>query len=153
MRQLTGSVTELLPASARDLWDLVTDVERMGEWSPECTGATWEGTVRAAVPGAAFRGWNALGPFRWSTTCEIEESVRPTSFRFVARHWTGAATRWTFRFKESDNRTLATEAFETVGTPPLMLAIDRIARRERVLARGMRTTLRSLDRVASMRTN
>jgi len=50
------------------MWDLITDVARIGEWSPECKGGAWldGGTPRV---GARFEGENhsgtaSLGPRR-----------------------------------------------------------------------------------------
>jgi uncharacterized protein YndB with AHSA1/START domain len=66
-----------------DVWDLVTAVGRIGEWSPECTGATWQegGTAR---PGARFEGRNrGSNGFEWSTTCVVTEADRPTAFEWV----------------------------------------------------------------------
>lgn len=39
-------------------YDLITDVTRMGEWSPECYRCDWVDGVVAAIPGARFRGYN-----------------------------------------------------------------------------------------------
>jgi hypothetical protein len=65
------------------MWDLVTDVGRIGEWSPECVGATWlaDGALR---PGARFQGTNrAPNGFEWTTTCVVTQAERPAVFEWV----------------------------------------------------------------------
>jgi hypothetical protein len=58
-------------AGIDQVWDVVRDVTRVGEWSHECVAAAWLGDARAPVAGARFRGRNRSGPFRWGRICEI----------------------------------------------------------------------------------
>ena len=72
-------------APARLLWELVSDVTRMGEWSPESTGAQWRSGTPGAV-GATFRGANRRGRATWSTICQVVASEPGRVFAFaVAR--------------------------------------------------------------------
>ena len=43
---------------------MVSDLPRIGEWSPECEGVTWEGDVTVPVESTTFVGHNAVGPGR-----------------------------------------------------------------------------------------
>jgi Polyketide cyclase / dehydrase and lipid transport len=65
------------------MWDLITDVARIGEWSPECKGGAWlEGGTPHA--GAKFEGENHFGNgFIGTTTCVVTEAERPTVFEWV----------------------------------------------------------------------
>jgi len=54
-------------ASADAVYDLVADLPRMGEWSPECERVTWRGGATSAVNGAQFLGYNRAGLLRWMT--------------------------------------------------------------------------------------
>jgi hypothetical protein len=63
MTEATGATVEIEMVVDKDpgeMWDLVTDVGRIGEWSPECAGAAWldGGTPE---PGARFAGRNEFG--------------------------------------------------------------------------------------------
>jgi hypothetical protein len=53
------------------VYRLITDITRTGEWSPECYRWKWLSGSGAAVPGARFRGYSKLGPFWWHTTAVI----------------------------------------------------------------------------------
>ena len=61
------SVSREIAAPAEQVWAMVSDVTRMGEWSPEAEGATWLGDASGAAPGARFRGTNRHGTKTWST--------------------------------------------------------------------------------------
>lgn len=67
------------------VWDLVSDVSRMGVWSPECTYAGWL-DADASVPraGARFEGRNRYpnGDVS-SVVCVVTEAVRPVSFAWM----------------------------------------------------------------------
>lgn len=82
-------------AEAGDLWDMVSDVTRMGEWSPECTSCRWIGRRRAPEVGARFVGFNRRGLARWATTNEVVEAQRGEVFAFRTRE-TGVV--WAYRF-------------------------------------------------------
>ena len=68
------------------VYDLIADVPRMGEWSPECYRCKWlDGTTSAAV-GARFRGYNRVGRYRWATTAVITTADRGREFAFTVVH-------------------------------------------------------------------
>src|SRR5580704_17683494 len=82
----TVSVSKEIGAPAGDVWAMVADLTRMGEWSPESEGVTWLRGANAAVPGATFRGTNRNGKKKWSTMGEIvdAEPGRLLTFRITA---------------------------------------------------------------------
>jgi len=55
------SVTRDIAASPEAVWALVTDLERMGEWSPENQGGNWVAPATEAAVGAIFKGSNSHG--------------------------------------------------------------------------------------------
>jgi uncharacterized protein YndB with AHSA1/START domain len=55
--RLTGTavtVTTLVAVAPDDLWDIVSAMHRIGEFSPECFEVRWVGGTCGAVPGARF---------------------------------------------------------------------------------------------------
>ena len=46
-------VTREIDAPAEKLWAMVSDVTRMGEWSPENVGGNWLGGATGPKPGGA----------------------------------------------------------------------------------------------------
>lgn len=81
----SGAVELVVPADPQAVYELVSDVTRIGERSPECRSARWESGEPAAV-GAVFRGLNRVGwAARWSRRCEVTaaEPGRMFAFRTV----------------------------------------------------------------------
>jgi hypothetical protein len=86
MTQAAGATVDVeieVGKSQEEMWDLVTDVARIGEWSPECVGAAWlDGST--AEPGGRFEGHNEYsGGFKATSTCVVTEAHRPDVFEFV----------------------------------------------------------------------
>lgn len=64
-------VSTEIAAPPAQVWALIADPTRMGEWSPECRELAWLGGATAPEVGARFRGRNRNGWRRWSTRCTI----------------------------------------------------------------------------------
>jgi uncharacterized protein YndB with AHSA1/START domain len=85
---VTGASTEVelvveLPIVR--VWALVTDVSRIGEWSPECVHAVWR-PEGGEVPrtGARFDARNEYpGGYTSTVECVVIEAVRPSVFAWV----------------------------------------------------------------------
>lgn len=58
----TGQARIEIDASPQRVYELVSDITRMGEWSPECYRCEWLDGATTATVGARFRGHNRLGP-------------------------------------------------------------------------------------------
>lgn len=69
--QLHNTVTVTVSADIDEVWEVVSDVTRVGEWSHECLAAQWLGSSTSSAAGARFRGRNRAGMFRWGRVCEI----------------------------------------------------------------------------------
>ena len=77
-----GRASIEIAAPPQVVYDLIADVRRMGEWSPECYRCEWLDGVSAAVLGARFRGFNRIGRFRWERTALICAAERGREFIF-----------------------------------------------------------------------
>ncbi len=77
----TVSVSRTISAPAAKAWALVTDLPRMGEWSPENRGGKW---IKASGPGlgVAFKGLNKNGKRSWSTKVVLTEWEPERRFAF-----------------------------------------------------------------------
>ncbi len=81
-----ATVSRTIAADSQIVWSLVSDVTRMGEWSPETRRCVWLKGATGPVVGARFKGENELGKRSWATTCEVIEADpgRAFSFRVTA---------------------------------------------------------------------
>jgi hypothetical protein len=127
MRQVQkhSHVEVVVDATAPQVWDVVSDVTRIGEWSHECDAARWLGDAEAAAPGARFRGHNRAGWARWSRTNEITTVDRPRElgWRTVPTMLFPDSTHWTLRLEACGDRTRITQSFTVLRAPWLL---DRI---------------------------
>ena len=92
------SVTREIDAPAEQVWAMVSDVTRMGEWSPENEGSTWLRGATGPQPGATFRGTNRNGKKKWKTVGAIVdmEPGRLFTFRITAVGFKVAEWRYVF---------------------------------------------------------
>ena len=105
MTEATGArvdVEILAGKEPGELWDLVTDVGRIGEWSPECTRAAWLAEPGRPQPGARFTGHNRFPDgFEYEVTCVVTEADRPRAFAWVVLDDSGDPARpsssWRYR--------------------------------------------------------
>jgi uncharacterized protein YndB with AHSA1/START domain len=113
-----GDVAVDVAATPAQVWAVLSDPTRVGEWSHECRTVTWvDGHSRAAV-GATFRGNNQVKWFRWSRTCTITE-LEPE--RLLVYRTSGGlpadSTEWRFRLEPLDRGTRITQSFRILKFP------------------------------------
>jgi hypothetical protein len=113
-----GEASVRISAAPETVYGIVSDVTRMGEWSPETTSADWVDGATGPAVGARFRGRNRNGVARWSTTPRVVAAEPGREFAFVTR-WLGKdMTRWTYRMEPDGDGTRVTESFEMVVDVP-----------------------------------
>lgn len=80
--QTPVSVTRDIAASPEKIWSMVTDLSRMGEWSPENKGGEWVKGAQGPGVGAEFKGRNSNGKKSWSTSVKVNGFDVPHRFSF-----------------------------------------------------------------------
>ena len=80
------------------LYDLVSDVPRTPEWSPEVISCRWLGAAGGAVPGARFSARNKRRWLTWSNRPVVETAHRGREFAVTRTEPGGGTIRWFFRF-------------------------------------------------------
>lgn len=104
-----AEVSRTIAASPQRVYELVSDLPRMGEWSPENTGGDWiKGSTGPAV-GAKFKGRNRKGSARWSTLCTVVVADPGKEFAFDVSVKGLPVARWGFRLAETAGGTEVTE--------------------------------------------
>lgn len=150
MALMEGSATLRIEAPPEDVYGLVADVTRMGEWSPETTSCRWLG--ESGQVGSKFRGWNRRGFIRWMTTPVVVAATPGEEFAFTTKLLGKDQTRWRYRFVPVDGgrATEVTESFENVANPLPVRLFERLVwpHRQDDLIAGMRTTLERLKTTA-----
>ena len=94
------SVETDIAAPAELIYDLVADMPRMGEWSPECERVEWTRGATGPARGARFVGHNRNGRHQWSTHGTVEVAERGREFTFDVRSVLDLpVSRWSYRFE------------------------------------------------------
>jgi len=99
--------------SAEELYDMVSDVTRMGEWSPVCKSCWWDGDSLLGV-GTWFTGRNELPDRTWETRSQVVVAERGHEFAFVVTSPLSGdpAVRWSYTFDPATSGTRITESWE-----------------------------------------
>lgn len=138
-----GSATIEIAAAPDLVYGLITDISRMGEWSPECHRCVWLDGASSAVPGARFRGYNRLGRFRWQTTAVVMTAESGRAFAFTTIHDKTAReeTAWRYDLSRVNGGTRLTESYEFLWCPVASRLVELPIPRGRQVNRGIRLTL------------
>ena len=130
-----------MSAPPEKVYDVLADLDRMGEWSPECYKVAWlDGATSPARPGARFKGWNRYSFLRWSMTCEVKAADPGREIAFATKKRDRDLVTWRYRMEPADGGgTELIESFECHWLPPSAvlaedyLMVDRDRRREQAM--------------------
>ena len=108
MSSLQYSESIVVARSPEVLYNMVSDVTRMGEWSPVCQACWWDDGDGPRA-GAWFTGRNELPERTWETRSQVVAADRGREFAFeVNSGW----VRWGYTFTAVDSGTQVTESWE-----------------------------------------
>lgn len=125
---LTASASIEIAAPPALVWKLVSDITRMGEWSPECERCEWTDGAQGPHAGARFNGHNRIGSRTWTTMSEVVESVEGRVFEFAVGGVTSPTSRWRYEMEATaDGRTRLTESMEGYRTGLFFNLVRRLA--------------------------
>jgi hypothetical protein len=118
---MENHVEVTVAARIDEVWEVVRDVTRVGEWSHECVGAEWLDGATAAVPGARFRGRNRAGLFRWGRVCEVV-SADPYEivWRTVPTTLYPDSSEWRIALTDTGAGTTISQRFHVLRAPKVL---------------------------------
>jgi uncharacterized protein YndB with AHSA1/START domain len=103
-------VSREIAASPAAVFAALTDITRMGEWSPETVSAEWnDGATHAAV-GATFTGHNRNGDNEWVTEATVVELVPDERFFFDCSVRGFVFSKWGYTIEPTDGGCTVTES-------------------------------------------
>jgi uncharacterized protein YndB with AHSA1/START domain len=141
----------IIAAVPQRIYELVADLPRMGDWSPECQRVEWTDGADAPAVGARFIGHNRGGPrglFKWSRRGRVLVADSGSEFAFVTEEGGKESTVWRFKFEPADEGTRVTESYEVKRIPVWARIVDVPTNRARELREGMQHTLAQLKAAA-----
>ncbi|MGB0114936.1 MAG: SRPBCC family protein [Ilumatobacteraceae bacterium] len=104
-----SEVSRDIAASPAQVFAALTDITRMGEWSPETHRAEWNDGHDAPAVGAVFTGHNRNGDKEWSTEAVIVELVDGERFFFDCRAGDFVFSKWGYAIEPIDGGCRVTE--------------------------------------------
>jgi uncharacterized protein YndB with AHSA1/START domain len=143
-----GQATIHIEAPPEKVYAMVSDVTRMGEWSPETHTCEWIDGATGPAVGARFKGSNKRGILRWSTKPTVTVADPGKQFAFDV----GKDTRWSYRLTPKDGGTQLTESFEALRYLLIFKILAPPARRKRQLQENVEQTVRRIKQAAEATT-
>jgi hypothetical protein len=136
-------------ASPEAVYDLVSDLPRMGEWSPENIGGEWQGGGSGKV-GDRYIGHNRTSERSWSVPVLVTVADRGRCFEFVTRPDEGPYVRWTYRLEPRGTGTRVTEIWDVEKLPPALQSAtqEQLDARSRYTEDMLTKTLASIKATA-----
>jgi Polyketide cyclase / dehydrase and lipid transport len=148
---LSFSDSIVIARSPRVLYEMVSDITRMGEWSPICKACWWDEGASAQA-GAWFTGRNETPERTWETRSQVVTAEPGREFAFVVF---GNRVRWGYTFTPVGGGTRVTESWEFLPGGAAAFAERygadaqaQIAAREQAARAGIPATLAALKRTA-----
>lgn len=105
------SVSREVSATPEEVWALVSDLTRMGEWSPEARGGRWAGGADGPSVGTVFRGRNRNGLYRWRTKVTVIECDPPRRFAFRLNIPLMGGCDWVYDIEPTEGGCRVTESW------------------------------------------
>jgi hypothetical protein len=139
-------VSATVNAEPAQLYELVSDLPRMGEWSPENTGGKWLGAATGPAVGARFRGTNRAGLAIWATTVTVTSAEAGKRFAFDVDFLGVPISTWEYEFAGGAGTCTVTERWID-RRPRLMRAasiLTGVINRDNHNREGMQKTLQRL---------
>lgn len=153
-RKSHDEVSVDIDAAPERVYELVSDITRMGEWSPECRSCRWARGATGPEVGARFKARNKgrRGP-PWFNTPTITAAEPGRKFAFNRSGPGIGSYTWSYVFEPSATGTRLTESYD--AERPLPAAMSWITEkwvgshdRDAELREGMQTTLARIKAAA-----
>ena len=142
-----------IAAPPQQVWELITAMERYGEWSSENTGGYWrkiDGVAGTGKVGDQFVGINRRGDQEWKGMVEIVERDEGRAYAFITGGVALNFVFWRYQLDADGDGTLLTEQWELRNLSPIMVegGDDEVQRRVANAKESMHATLAGIKRVA-----
>lgn len=147
----TGCVETVVAAPIDALWQVASDVTRVGEWSHECRRVEWLDGATKAAPGVRFRGTNKAGPWTWSRINEVVIADEPHTFvwRTVPTFGFPDSSEWRISLEAVDGGTRIVQSYEIIRAPAALSRLYAfVVPSHRSRSTGLTDDLRRLGEVA-----
>jgi uncharacterized protein YndB with AHSA1/START domain len=138
-----------IAAAPADVYAALTDISRMGDWSPETFAAEWNDGFDGAAVGAMFTGHNRNGDKEWSTEATIVDLVPDERFFFDCSVRGFVFAKWGYAIEATDVGCRVTEYAQDLRPDEIKSRTSEISGVEDRLAHNRAGMEVTLDRLAA----
>lgn len=110
-------VVRVVAATPEQVYALVSDLPRMGEWSPENDGGRWVKGATGPAVGAKFQGANHLGKKKWKTVSTVTTATPGVEFAFDVTAGGAKVAGWGFAMEAAEGGTRVTHYWDDHRNP------------------------------------
>lgn len=110
-------VTRIIDASPDQVYAMVSDLTRMGQFSPENTGGKWLKGATGPAVGAKFEGTNAIGWRKWKTLAIVTAADPGSLFAFDVTAAGCKVAGWGFALEPAEGGTKVTHFWDDHRNP------------------------------------
>lgn len=156
MTPLEFSDSVVIDKGREEIYALVSDVTRMGQWSPQCRACWWDDPDAGPVVGAWFTGRNENAERTWETRSQVVQADPGSAFAWeVNNGW----VRWGFTLAAGDENGTTKLTQSWVFLPAGIAGFgerygagsdDEIAVRSRSAVTGIPVTLAAIKATAEL---
>ena len=100
------SVCAAIMAPPSAVWDLITDLDAPGQWSPEYNGGTWLDGAVGPWLGARFEGRNSIGERSWTSTSTVTTCLPGVTYAWATGDVEAPGAIWRYDLLEDGERTI-----------------------------------------------
>ena len=138
-----------IAASPEAVYDAISDVTRMGQWSPECYACEWTDGFDGPAIDAVFNGHNRHDDHEWTTQGKVIEADRGRAFAFECSMNDFHFSTWGYRIEPTEKGSRVTEWSENLLPESAADVARQISGVEDRAARNRETMRTTLDRLAT----
>ena len=142
-------ISRHIAASPEEVYAAISDVTRMGEWSPECHTCAWHDGFDSPVVGAVFDGHNRNGDHEWTSQGKVVEADPARSFVFECSMFDFHFSTWGYRVEPSGTGSRITEWSEDLRPESVLEMSKEMSGVDDRDARNRETMSGTLERLAA----
>jgi uncharacterized protein YndB with AHSA1/START domain len=148
-------ISREIAAPPADVYDAISDVTRMGEWSDECYACEWHAGFSGPAVGARFDGHNRNGDHEWTSQGTVTEAQPGRAFAFECSMMDFHYSTWGYRIEPTADGCRVTEWSEDLRPESVLelskeiSGVEARADRRRSADRNREAMSRTLERLAA----
>jgi len=143
-------VSREIAARPEIVYEAISDVTRMGDWSEECIACEWHQGFGAPVVGATFDGHNRNGDHEWTTQGKVVAADPGRTFAFECSMMDFHYSTWGYRIEPTGGGCTVTEWCEDLRPESTLEFSAQISGIDDRSARNRETMDRTLERLAAV---